>query len=279
MKLSRLARLGVASAALAFAGLAARADDEPALNADEIRSQFLGHLLVGSGVAADGTRLSQAAYFSTDGKLLVIASDGNSKVSLVYTESFAIKDDALCLHDLGLMRKQRADRCYEVHGGPKDNIWSGLLVDKQNPDSRLAVHMRNRVGEKEIQERWASWESIRQEAGPIDGFGWLQDIQPNPYRFKGQRLVVRGSFVQMVGDRRGWFTWDEAGSYGDHGQFIAQGIANEMFGDPGTTAIFVGEFSDIQQMTVSGNTMFIPVMNVTAARLCEKTCGEYFENW
>jgi hypothetical protein len=279
VKLSSLARVLVASAALAFAALAARASDEPALNADEIRSQFLGHLLVGSGVAADGTKLSQDAYFSTDGKLLVIASDGNSKVSLVYTERFALKDDALCLHDPGLMRKQRPDRCYGVHGSLKDNIWSGQLVDEENDNSRLAVHIRSRVREKEIQERWANWESIRQEAGPIDGFGWLQDIQPNPYRFKGQHLVVRGSFVQMLGDRRAWFTWDEAGSYGDHGQFIAQGIANEMFAEPGTTAIFVGEFSDIQQMTVSGNSMFIPVMNVTAARLCEKTCGEYFENW
>jgi hypothetical protein len=193
-------------------------------------------------------------------------------------ETFEMKGDLLCLHDLRLMKTERPDRCFAAYVDTMDKSWSGHLVDEQNSDDSVPLENSLGADSADIDARWARWEGIRQEAGSIDSFGILEEIALNPFRFAGKIQIMRGSFKQMIGDHRGWFESD--GRNQQIGNFIVEGVSDELFQKEGQAAVIVGEFTGNLQLTVEGNDRFLPVMTAKAVRLCEtSSCEDYFRGW
>ena len=267
----------IVAIALAILDLPVQAQDEPKpLTGEEIRSQLAGRTFRGHFKPDEGEEDSASVrtYISSDGKVVMMIAE-KTKPTAVFLGTFEIMEDRICVQDIKVMRNAILDRCYRAYGASKDGHWSGYLQDVQDPQHYIPLRGQFELDPAAFASLWSSWESIQKEAGPIDGFGSMEDIWSNPFRFKGKITGVTGTFKQMIGDGRAWFKPDNY--YMD---FIVENAANDLFRDQGQSALLIGEFTETFRMTIEGSDVFLPVMTLKSARACkESACKEYFVNW
>ncbi|WP_395019236.1 hypothetical protein [Dongia sp.] len=260
----------------AICGPARSEDDLHRLTGAEIKARIYDHEGGGSYAPTyDPDRVRVVTYFSPAGKVLIQQYKGRSPAA-VSTAVFELKEDRLCFHDLGLMNADRPDRCFAAYAKMKgDEVLTTYLLDEQDKRTGIPLDSLRQLVPGAAYQRWARWEVLRQDSGPIDGFGSMDEISRNPFRFKGKVLLVAGRFLQMIGEHRGLFE-----SRPGYQQFVVDGISTDWFRSEDDAAIFVGKFSGSLRMTQEGSDRFLPIMTAKAARLCqEKSCADFVEDW
>jgi hypothetical protein len=263
----------VAIGVTAFASPNLAQDGEAALTAAEIQFHILGHRFSGDFAREKGREIEGVAYFGTDGKFLLQVDRDREPIAVVLG-TFELKDDQICVQQIGAMRDAIQDRCLKAFGDSKNGSWSGGLTDMQDSERGIPLDWQHDLDPAELASVWTNWEGLQKEAGPIDAFGSMEDIRINPFRFKGKVMLVIGEFKQMIGDGRALF---RDNNYKD---MIAEGVSNNLFLDDDETAILIGEFTGTFRMMVEGSDAFVPVMAVKTARICkERRCREYFYRW
>lgn len=244
-----------------------------ALTGAEIRSQIVGRAFGGRFDSEQGGDIRGHAYFGLDGKFLLSVTHDRMTEAVILGR-FELKDDLICVQQIGAMRNALGERCFKAFGHTKSGSWSGVLSDVQDSERGIPLDWTDVLGPAELEALWSNWESLQKEAGPVDRFESMEEVRINLFRFKGKTLLVTGSFRQMIGDGRALF---QDGNLKD---MVLEGVPNDLFQDEYQTAILIGEFTGTFQMTIEGSDVFLPVMTLKAARTCKAAgCREYFPTW